>query len=102
MTLEDPVETSPSRGMLLQRFRDLHEYLSLLGEHINLIHTNLNQIEKNLDEMRSEQKSTIESTTTELEQIKRLMVTKTEVEGLLQELNDVIKGAFPLLTIISE
>ena len=94
--------TSPSRGTLLQRFSSLHEYLCLLGEHINQIHNDLDRIEKNINEIRNEHKSTIESEKRKLQQIKAFMVTKTEVESLLQELNDVIKGAFPLLASIPQ
>lgn len=95
-------ETLSSRNTLLQRFSSLHEYLCLIGEHINQIHSNLDRIDKDLSEMRNEHKLTIESEKTELQQIKAFMVTKTEVESLLQELNDIIKGAFPPLASIPQ
>lgn len=95
-------EDLSSRSTLLQRFSSLHEYLCLLGEHINQIHNNLDRIDKNLNDMRNDYKSTIESEKTKLQQIKAFMVTKTEVESLLQELNDIIKGAFPPLASIPQ
>ena len=94
--------SSSNRGLLLQRFTGLHEYLFLLGEHINQIQSNLDRIDKNIDQMRKECNSTIESEKTELQHIKECMVTKIEVESLLQELNNIIKGAFPQLTGIPE
>ena len=99
---ESVEESSSSRGLLLQRFSSLHEYLCLLGEHINQIHSNLDRIDKNIDNMRNECNSTIDSEKKELQQIKEFMVTKIEVESLLQELNNIIKGAFPQLARIPE
>lgn len=102
MALEKSIEEASisSRSMLLQRFNGFYDYLCLLGEHINLLHNNLDRIENTLNEIRDKHKSTIESDKTELIQIRELMVTKTEVESLLQELNDIIKKAFPELKTI--
>ena len=86
---------SSSRGLLLQRFRDLREYLCLLGEHINLIHNSMERIEKNISEMQNQQASTVEQSQKDLQQIKEIMAAKSEVEALLQELNEAVKGAFP-------
>jgi hypothetical protein len=93
--------SSSSRVLLLQRFRDLREYLCLLGEHINLVHDSIDRIEKNIDEIRNEHRSNIEENQKELQQIKEIMVTKAEVESLLKELNDAVTGAFtPILAVI--
>ncbi len=86
---------SSSRGLLLQRFRDLKEYLCLLGEHVNLIHNSIDRIERNISEMQNQQKSTLEQSQKELQRVKEVMVVKSEVESLLQELNEAVKGTFP-------
>ncbi|MFH0748323.1 MAG: hypothetical protein V1915_00130 [Candidatus Bathyarchaeota archaeon] len=85
------------RGSLLQQVRNLHEYLCLLGEHINQIHDNIDQIEKNLGVLRNEHQSTIETNKVELEQIKSIMIVKSEVEDLFQELNTILMNVFPKL-----
>ncbi len=89
-----------NRSILLKRFSGLHEYLCLLGEHINQIDNNLEKIENTLTEIRNKYNSTIESDKTELKEIKDILVTKNEVMSILQELNDIIKGAYPQLTPI--
>ena len=90
--------SSNSRVLLLKRFRDLREYMCLLGEHINLIYSSIDQIEKNIDEMRDEHKLSVEENQKELQQIKEIMVTKAEVESLLKELGDAVTGAFPSIS----
>ena len=84
-----------NRELLLQRFRELHEYVRLMGEHVNQIHGRLDSIEKNINEITKKQNSSTDSI--ELENIKEIMVTKSELDGFLQELNSAIKGLLPVL-----
>jgi len=92
-----------SREILLQRFQELHNYLNLLGEHVNQINTKLNDVEKNLDEIREQHNTTIKSSQTELEQIHEIMVLKSDVETLLQDINNIIRGTLvPLPTTVEK
>ena len=91
--LSEPVQSS--REMLLKRFRDLKEYLCLLGEHVNLVHSSIERIEKNISEMQSQQMSALEQTQKELQQIREVMVVRSEVDSLLRDLNEAVKGTFP-------
>ena len=48
-------------------------------------------------EMQNQHKSTLEQSQKELQQVKDVMVVKSEVESLLQELNEAVKGTFPYI-----
>jgi hypothetical protein len=91
--------SSPSRVVLLKRFRDLREYMCLLGEHVNLIYSSIDRIEKDMDEMRREHKSAVDENQKELQQIKEIMVTKVEMDSFLKELGDAVTGAFPSISV---
>jgi hypothetical protein len=68
-----------------------------MGEHINQIHTRLDKIDRAIHEMMNEHKMFIETNKTELEKIKEIIVSKSEVNRLLQELNNSFKGVLPEL-----
>lgn len=83
--------------MLLKQFRDLHQYVFRIGEHISQIHTHLDKIDRTIDDMKNEHKVVIETNKSELEKIKEMIVSKSEVNRLLQELNNSFKGSLPEL-----
>ena len=86
-----------NKGLLLQRFRELYKYIHLIGEHINQIYTRLEDIERNIDEMTNENKMLIETNKDKLENVKEIMVTKSEINELLQEISNSISGLLPSL-----
>ncbi|MDQ1279948.1 MAG: hypothetical protein QG670_1210, partial [Thermoproteota archaeon] len=85
------------RESLLQRFRELHDYVGSIGEHVNQIHSRLDGIEKKIGALTREHNSFVESTKVELESIGELITTKSELEELLLKMNNAIKGALPVL-----
>ena len=86
-----------NKGLLLQRFHELHEYIRLTGEHVNQIYLRLEAIETNIEAITNEHKMLIESNKTGLDTVKEIMVTKSEISNLMQELNDSISGLLPVL-----
>lgn len=66
-----------------------------MGEHINVIHNSIEKIELSISQIQNDHRSHIEQSGRELQQIKETMVPKSEVESLLQELNEAVKGTFP-------
>lgn len=86
-----------NQSILLQRFRELHEYIHRIGEHINQIYLRLEAIETNIDTMTNEHKLLIEDNKNGLETVKELMVTKSEINNLMQELHTSISGLLPAL-----
>ena len=86
-----------NQGLLLQRFRELHKYIHLIGEHIKQIYTRLEDIERNINEVTNENKMLIETNKDKLENVKEIMVTKSEINDLLQEISNSISGLLPSL-----
>lgn len=86
-----------SQKIFLQQLIELHNYLRFLGSHVNQIYNHLENIERKIKEMNEEQRACIETNTIEFEKVKGAIVTKSEVNDLLQELNKGIKGSFPIL-----
>jgi chromosome segregation ATPase len=86
-----------NQDLLLKQLHDLHGYIRLLGEHINQIHSRLDQLERNISEMKSTHTASIEINKTGLEDIKKIIASKAEVNGLFQELNNSLRGSLPTL-----
>ena len=92
--------STSNQRLFLQKLSELHSYLRILGEHTNQIYNALEKIERNIMEMNDEQKACIETNKNELEYIKGIIVNKSEVNDLLEELNKGIEGSFsPLPTL---
>ena len=86
-----------SQDVLLKQFHELHQYVRLIGEHINQIHTRLDTIDRAIHDMMNEHKASTDTNKTELEKIKEIIVSKSEVTQILQELNNSFKGVLPEL-----
>jgi archaellum component FlaC len=88
-----------NQGLLLQRFHDLHEYIHLIGEHINQIYTRIEAIETNIENITNEHKRLIETNKNDLDAMKAIMVTKSEINNLMQDLHTSISGILPTLPL---
>ena len=88
-----------NKRLLLQRFHDLHEYIRLMGEHINKIYKKIEDIESDINEMTNEHKMLIETNKNDIENVNEIMVTKSEINDLLQELTNSINGLLPSLPV---
>ena len=86
-----------NKGLLLQRFHDLHEYIHLIGDHITQIYTRLETIEMNIEAITNEHATLIETNKNDLETVKEIMVSKSEINNLMQELDKSISGLLPTL-----
>ena len=90
-----------NQELLLQRFHNLHDYLRLTGDHINQIYKRLDDIERKINEMTNEHKMLILANKNEIEKIKEIMIKKSEINGLLQELSSSISGLLPSLPAVA-
>ena len=88
-----------NKGLLLQRFHNIYEYMCLKGEHINKIYKKIEDIESDINEMTNEHKMLIETNKNEIENVNEIMVTKSEINDLLQELTNSINGLLPSLPV---
>ena len=88
-----------NQDLLLKQLHDLHRYIRLLGEHINQIQSRLDNLERNIREMKNTHMTSIETNKTGLKDVKKVIVTKAEVNGLFQELNKSLRGPLPALLV---
>ena len=89
---------SSSQEAFVKRLHDLHRYVSSLGDHIIDVHSRVNQIEEDINSMKNNHKVANERNKTVLAEVRNTMVTKSEVNDLLQELNSSITGYLPPLS----
>ena len=74
--------------------------MCLKGEHINKIYKKIEDIESNINEMTNEYKMLIETNKKEIENVNEIMVKKSEINDLLQKLNNSISGLLSSLPLI--
>ena len=86
-----------NQGQLLQRFHDLHDYIRLIGEHINQIYKKIEALETNLETITNEHNMLIDTNKHDIETVNEIMVTKSEITNLMQDLNNSISGLLPTL-----
>jgi hypothetical protein len=77
-----------SESSIAQSFRELLNYVSILGEHINQIYYLLDKIEKNVRKTKEELEASIMDNKNGLERVKEVIITKSELNDLLQKLNE--------------
>lgn len=87
-----------SKESFLKRLRNLHQYVSSLGNHITDIHGRINQIEEELNSMKNTHQVANEEKKRAIADLKNTVVTKTEINALFQELNSSISGYLPPLS----
>jgi chromosome segregation ATPase len=87
-----------SQEAFYKRLHELYRYVSSLGEHIIDIHSRINQIEDDINSMKNTHKVANEKNKSALAEIRNTVVTKLEVNDLLQELNSSITGHLPPLS----
>ena len=86
---------SDSESNITNNFRELLNYVCVLGEHINQIYDHLEKIETDLDKAKEELCVSIADNRKELETIKKSMITKTEFNDTLQKLNQPFEKFTP-------
>ena len=79
---------SDSELSITKSFGELLNYISKLGVHINQIYDRLDKIEANISETKEELRNSITDNKNELENIREVMVTKSEFNNLLKKLNE--------------
>jgi len=84
-----------SESSVSKSFQELLNYVSNLGEHINKLYTHLETIEKNLSTTKDDLTQSIIDTKTELERVNEIVITKAELNNLLQKINEPFEKFTP-------
>lgn len=80
---------------IVNSFRELLNYVSILGEHINQIYDHIEKIELDVVKIKEDFGSSIAENKENLESIKKNIITKTEFNGILQKLNQPFEKFTP-------
>lgn len=89
----------PNNESISKSFRELLNYVSSIGEHVNQIYDRLDKIDTNLNKTKEKLRLSIENNTNELERLKKAMITKSELNEILQKINEPFKQFSPPKTI---
>jgi len=84
-----------SESSVTASIRELLNYVSSLGEQINQIYNRLEKIEKNVSKTKEELETSIIDNKNGLEQVKEVIITKSELNDLLQNLNEPFEQFSP-------
>lgn len=80
---------------IVNSFRELLNYVTILGDHINHIYDHLEKIETDVVKAKEELGASIAENKEELESIKGTMITKSEFNDILQKLNQPFEKFVP-------
>ena len=80
---------------IVNSFRELLNYVSVLGEHVNQIYDHLEKIETDFAKTKEELEASIAENKNELESIKKATITKSEFNEILQKLNQPFEKFTP-------
>ena len=86
---------------IIKEFRELYDYVCLLGRNINQIHHRLENIEKTIDEVNTNLTNGITENTAEISNIKENMVNKYEFNDFVKKLKASIGEMLPPLPVIA-
>jgi DNA anti-recombination protein RmuC len=82
---------------IIREFRELYEYVRLMGEHINQIHARLEKIERDMNEINATHRSAITQNAAELRTVKEQMINKYELDDFVEKLKASVGEALPSL-----
>ncbi|MEM2094603.1 MAG: hypothetical protein QXI32_04840 [Candidatus Bathyarchaeia archaeon] len=88
---------------LIKEFRELYNYVILVGRHINEIHNRLGKIEESIKEIKANHSSFVKESSAEISNIIENMVTKSEFNDLVERMERSMAEMLPPLpTLIRE
>jgi len=87
---------------IIKEFRELYEYVRLMGEHINQIHTRLDKIDRNINEVSSSHRNAIMENTAEIKEMKENMVNKYELDDFIEKMKASVAETLPSLPLLAD
>jgi DNA anti-recombination protein RmuC len=89
MSIEEP--------NLIKEFRELYDYVRLLGTHVNSIHSRLEKIEANINELNVTHSNSLKENAIEIAVIRENMVNKNEFNDFIEKLKASFNENLPPL-----
>ena len=82
---------------LIKEFRELYDYVRLLGKHINIIHDRLEKIDTTVNELSVTHGNSIKENAMEIAIIKENLVDKNEFNDFIEKLKISFSETLPPL-----
>lgn len=82
---------------IIREFRELYEYVRLMGEHINQIHARLERIERDMTEINASHRTAITQNAADLRTVREQMINKYELDDFVEKLKASVGEALPSL-----
>jgi hypothetical protein len=86
---------------LIKEFRELYNYVILMGRHITEIHNRLGRIEESIKEINASHSSFARENSAELANIMEQMVNKTEFNDLVEKMEKSMGEMLPPLPTLT-
>lgn len=82
---------------IVKEFRELYDYVRLLGKHVNQVYSRLDKIEQTINELSSTHGDSIKESATQISIIQENMVNKNEFSEFIEKLKSSISETLPPL-----
>ena len=82
---------------IIKEFRNLYDYVVLMGRHINGIHSRLETIEESIKEINTSHSNFVKENATEMTIIRENMVDKNEFNSFVEKMKISIGEELPSL-----
>ena len=94
---------SENEPNIIKEFRNLYDYVVLMGRHITGIHNRLETIEENIKEINSNHSNFVRENSAEMAIIRENMVNKDEFNNFIEKMKVSIGETLPPLpTLLKE
>jgi len=87
---------------LIKEFRELYNYVILMGRHINEIHNRLSKIEESIKEISESHSSFVRGNTAGMANIIENMVSKSEFNDLVERMEQSMGEMLPPLPTLTK
>jgi hypothetical protein len=91
------MESTDQEPPIIKEFRELYDYVRLLGQHVKLIHNRLEQIETLVNEVNTTQNTSIQENSVEIANIREYMVHKVDLNEFKQKMKASLGEFYPSL-----
>ena len=87
---------------IIKEFRELYDYVRLMGDHVNQIYRRLEQIESTLNEVSASHSASIRENALAITTIKENMVSKNEFHGFIEQLKASVSEQLPPMPLLGQ
>lgn len=93
---------SENEPNIIKEFRNLYDYVVMMGRHINGIHNRLETIEASIKEINSSHSNFVKENQEEIAIIKENMVNKDEFNSFIEKMKVSVGEALPTLPTLAK